>query len=157
MHFMARGAGGADQLVAGIRNQRSAGIADQGDRFLGQSRDDPLALLAARVIIVAAHRRLRADMGKQLGGDSRVFDEDQVGAAQGFGGAGTEIAEIADRSGHEVQPGWKPISHEKPPISSSNSIKKESSSRRSSVTWGERFGDCIVVRRLYRLSDCLAG
>ena len=46
-----------------------------------------VALGFAAMIVVAAHRRLRADVREQLGGDPRVLGEDPVGAAQRVGGA----------------------------------------------------------------------
>src|SRR5205823_30285 len=133
---MAGGAGGAHQLVTGIGNQRSPGVADQCDRLLAEPGDDPLALLAARMVVVAAHRHFRADMREQFCSDSRVFHEDAVGPAQGVGGARAEVAEIADRCRDDVQPGGKPLIHEQLPISSSNSMKKGASSWGSSGCLG---------------------
>src|SRR5437868_11185449 len=130
MHAMTGGAGSAHKLVTGIGNQRSPGVADQRDRFVAEPGDDPRALLAARMVVIAAHRYFRADMREQFCSDSRVFDEDSVGPAQRVCGARAEVPEIADRSRHDVQPRGKRLIHEQPPISSSNCMKKEASSLR---------------------------
>ena len=76
---------GPDQLVAGIGNQRRAGIADQRDGLACQGRQDALAQLVVAMVVIGGHRRLRTDVRQQLRGDPLVLGKDMVGAAQRFG------------------------------------------------------------------------
>ena len=64
-----------------------------------------VALRFAAMIVVAAHRHLRADVREQLGRDPRIFGEDPVGVAQRVRSARAKVAEIADRRCDDVQSG----------------------------------------------------
>ena len=46
--------------------------------------------------MICRHRRFRADVRKQFGGNALVLGQDIIGAAQGFGGAWRHVAKIAD-------------------------------------------------------------
>ena len=76
MHRVARRAGRSDQLVAWIGDERCPGIAHQRDCMVAELSDDGIALALARMIVIAGHRHLRADMLKKLRGHSSVFGED---------------------------------------------------------------------------------
>src|SRR5690348_92088 len=104
MDLEARRPSGPDQLVSRIRYQRCPGVADQGDRILAELCNDPPTLSLAAVVVVAAHRRLRADVGEQLGRYPRVLGENSVDIAQRVRRARAEVAKIADRGCDNVQP-----------------------------------------------------
>ena len=50
--------------------------------------------LVVAMVVIGGHRRLRADMGEQLGGDPLVLGQDLVGTAQAFGGARLRSARL---------------------------------------------------------------
>ena len=70
-----------------------------------------VALGLARMVVIGGHRRLGAGVGEQLGADPFVLGEDAVGAAQRFGGARRQVAEIADRGRDHIQTGGKALVH----------------------------------------------
>lgn len=96
----------ANQLVTGVGDERRASIAHQRDGLVPEQVDDPLAIGFARMIVVTDHRDFGADVGKQFRSDSRILDQDPVGAAKCVRGARREIAQIADWGGDDVQ-AWR--------------------------------------------------
>src|SRR4029079_18736676 len=88
------------------------------------------------MIVVADHRCPGADMLEQLGGHPCVFGENPVGLPQRVCSARAEIAEIPDRRRDDAQAWVQTLAHISR-LTSSNSIKKESSSGCSSSAWGE--------------------
>src|SRR5215218_6489402 len=125
------------ELVPRVGDQRRSRIAHKCDGLLTEGRDVPIAVRFARVIVVAVHRRLRSDVGEQLGGHSCVFGKDSVRAFQSVRGTRRKIALISDRCCHDVEARREPLIHREPPLSSSKANEKESSSLTSSAIWGE--------------------
>ena len=75
----------AHQLVAGIGNQRRAGIGDQRDRFaVGKPRQQLRPRLGGVVLVIGRQRRRDAVMLEQLAGDAGVLAGDDVGGGQHF-------------------------------------------------------------------------
>ena len=108
LHGMARRSRRTHELVAGIGDQRSPRVADQAIAASPSRATIRSRSCFGSVIVVAAHWHFAADVGEQLGGDSRILGEDVVRLTQHLGRAGAEIAEIADRRGHDVETGRKP-------------------------------------------------
>ncbi len=110
-NLVSRGAGVADELVAGVGNQRRAGVADQCDRFAAEARDDRRPVRVGAVIVVPAHRHFRADVREQLAGDAGVLGEDSLGAPKHIRGSRRKVAEIPDRSGDDIKSGSRLVAH----------------------------------------------
>ena len=105
-HRMAGGADLAHQLEAGIGNQRRAGIRDQRDRgALRQPFQDFRPRQRGVVLVIGfEQRRDRVALG-QPAGDAGILAGDDVDAGQRFQRAQGDVAEIADRGRHQMQPG----------------------------------------------------
>ena len=100
---MSLGPGRTDQLVAGIRNQRRPGIADERDRFGSEARDDGIPLCLARMVIVVRKPRLRPGMRQELGADPFVLSEHQIRSTKRVCRTRSQVTEIPDRRGHDVE------------------------------------------------------
>ncbi len=95
----------AHQLVAGIGDQRHAGVADQRDALaLGQARQQLRAHARGIVLVIGLQRRPDAVEGEQLAGDPGVLAGDQVDACQERQRAQRDVVAVADRRGHDDQP-----------------------------------------------------
>jgi hypothetical protein len=101
------GAGVADQLVAGIGDERRAGVETSATASLAMRAiklgPDPVGI----VIVIGRHRPLDADMGEELGGDPAVLDRDHVGPGEDVGGVRAQIGKIADRRRDDIEAGGK--------------------------------------------------
>jgi hypothetical protein len=76
----------AHQFVAGIGDQWSPGVGDQGDRLVRHLGNQPRADAIGIVIVIGGHRPLDADMREQLGGDPAVLDGEQIRGGEHGGG-----------------------------------------------------------------------
>ena len=96
----------AHQLVAGIGDQRRAGIADDGHRLsrrqLGQHAR-PLAL--GVVLVIGAGRARNGEMGEQRAAVARVLAVDHIGAGQHGERPQGDVGEVADRRRHHIEAG----------------------------------------------------
>ena len=76
-HRDAGGARVADQLVAGVGDQRRARIGDQCNHATLHPLQQHRAHRVGIVIVVRLHRHLRADVGEQASGNAGVLGGDQ--------------------------------------------------------------------------------
>ena len=105
-HGMAGGADLAHQLEAGIGDQGRAGVRHQRDRSaLRQFFQDLWPRQCCVVLVIGfEQRRDRIALG-QPAGDAGVLAGDDVDAGQRFQRTQGDVAEIADRGRHQMQPG----------------------------------------------------
>ena len=68
--------------MSGVPASLTSAMASSPSRATIRSRSSSL-----RMIVVALHRHLGADVGEKLGRNACVLDQDPVGAAQRIGGA----------------------------------------------------------------------
>ena len=92
--------------MSGVPASLTSAIASSPSRATMRARS-----ASRRVIVVAAHRHLGADMREELGGNPRILGQNPVGAAKRVGGARAQIAKIADRSRDDVQAGRETVIH----------------------------------------------
>jgi len=96
----------SDQAMAGIGNERRAGVRNQRHSLAAPQRrqNDGSHLLG--IVVVIGRKRFRNPIPcQQLSGDPSVFAEDAVGAVQHRQGAQADVSQIADRCCDEVQAG----------------------------------------------------
>ena len=100
---------GAHELIAGIGNQRRAGVGDERDCG---AVAEPLEELRPRrrgvVIVVGRERRDDGVAIEELARHPRILAGDQIGAGKRRERAQGDIAEIADRRRHDMQSGSDP-------------------------------------------------
>ncbi|SOO27808.1 hypothetical protein XAP6164_1820016 [Xanthomonas phaseoli pv. phaseoli] len=100
----AGGTGGAHQLETGVADQRSAGVADDGQRrAFAQARHDALGHRVFVVVVQRQQRAIDAEMAEQLAGMAGVFGADRGHATQHFLRARRQVGQVADRRGDHVQ------------------------------------------------------
>jgi hypothetical protein len=112
------------QLVAGIGDERRAGIADQRHCLaLGESGKQLRPLLFRIVIVIGDERRDDAVVAQEHGGDPGILAGDQIGSGQRCQSANRNIAEIADGRGDDMEAGRQrtggqpvPVNGEEPPV-----------------------------------------
>ena len=133
---------GADELIAGVGDQRRAGVGHQRDRrAFGQPAQQHRPRLRRIVLVIGRQRPGDAVAVEQLVRDAGILAGDQVGAGQRLQGAQRDVAEIADRGGDDVQPGCEPCDLD------GLAAKQEAAWRR----FGSRPADCAVCRSLLSL------
>lgn len=94
----------AHEVVAGIRNQRRAGIGDQCHAVPGQqTRQKAIALVALVVLMAGRQRRVDTKVLQQANGMTRVFGRNQRDATEYFQRSRTHIIQVADGRGHHVK------------------------------------------------------
>ena len=99
---MAGLARGAHQLVAGVRNKGRSGVADKRNRLIAEFGDDARPVRLARVVVIALHRNLGADMSEEFRRHSGIFDQNAVCPAKRVRGAATQVSKVADRGRDDV-------------------------------------------------------
>ncbi len=96
------------QLVAGIGDERRAGIADQSDApALGEGGKQFRSLVRRIVVVIGDERRLDAIVSQEHDRDPRILAGDHIGGGQRLKGPQRNIAEIADRGGNHMQAGFQ--------------------------------------------------
>src|SRR5215831_12524175 len=107
-HDRARRARFAHELVTGVGDERRPGIRDQRDRgAFGEPGDELRSRLGGIVLVIGGERGGDAIMVEKLAGDARVLACDEVGGGEHLERPHGDVAQIADRSGDQIEAGRK--------------------------------------------------
>ena len=97
MHRYVFGVCRAHQLVAGIRDERGARIADQRNARAFLKPGEQAGALAFAIVIVVGRKGLGDAMdGQQLGGDAGIFGGNGIDAAQNLQRPERDVPGVAD-------------------------------------------------------------
>src|SRR6516162_5283574 len=103
-HARARRARVAHELVTGVGYERRPGVRDQRDRgILGEPGDELRPRLGGIVLVIGGERGGDAKMVEKLAGDARVLACDEVGGGEHLERPHGDVAQIADRSGDQIE------------------------------------------------------
>jgi hypothetical protein len=93
-----------DEPVAGIRDERHSGVADESDfRSLLEGEDEFGGASEFIVFVVADERLANVIMGEELLGVAGVLAGDLVDFLEGAEGAKSDVFEIADGGADEIE------------------------------------------------------
>src|SRR6516225_1474952 len=94
----------AHELVTGVGDERRPGVRDQRDRgILGEPGDELRPRLGGIVLVIGGERGGDAKMVEKLAGDARVLACDEVGGGEHLERPHGDVAQIADRSGDQIE------------------------------------------------------
>ena len=103
-HLDPDGSRAAHEIEAGVRQQRRAGVADEGDHRTGLETREQIGAALALVVRVQRNDRLGdAERREQLTGAARILGCDQIGSGERLTHAWCEITKIANRCRHHVE------------------------------------------------------
>jgi hypothetical protein len=107
----------AHQLETGIGDERRAGVADQRNSgAVGETGKQLRARLRGIVVVIGGERGRDAVMVEELAGDAGILAGDEIGRRQHLQRPHGNVAQIADRSGDQVQPGRQRRRHDRLPV-----------------------------------------
>ena len=128
----------ADEAESRVRDQRRARVADQRNDLPRLDAPDQGGTRRGRVVVVIGGQAARyAVRGQQLPGDARILAGDRVGGAKRVQRPQRDVAQVADRRCHQIEPGrHRPLRH-RFPLSLNSARGHGEGAYRALSAWGK--------------------